>query len=168
MTQSEIRLLGAKPHRPSNFMLSIRLVQLIETHWEEIAAALIREVKAHPEMRTLSARPDSALRAWCREILEHLGYLLSARQEDEIERRFRLLGRTRFEENVPLHEAVLRVQLLKYEILAFVRDQGVANNALELYREEELLHRIGRFFDVLVYQLVRGYEEAFRVASRVA
>src|ERR1700683_2562530 len=98
-------------------MLSIRLVQLIETHWEEIAARLIREVKRHPDTSHLANRPESELRAWCREILENLGYLLAARQEAEVERRFRLLGRMRFEENIPLHEAVLRLQFLKGEIV---------------------------------------------------
>ena len=47
-------------------MLSIRLVQLIETHWEEIATRLIREIKKHPETGALAARPESELRAWCR------------------------------------------------------------------------------------------------------
>lgn len=149
-------------------MLSIRLVQIIETHWEEIAERLIREVKKHPETRSLAARPESELRAWCREILENLGYLLAARRETEVERRFRLLGRMRFEENVPLHEAVMRLQLLKSEILGFVHEQGFAATALELYREEELQQRIGQFFDASVYQVVRGYEDALRVASRVA
>jgi len=149
-------------------MLSIRLVQLIETHWEEIATRLIAQVRKHPEMQHLASRPELELRAWCREILENLGYLLAARREAELERRFRLLGRTRFEENVPLHEAVLRLQILKAEILGFVHEQGFAATALELYREEELQQRIGRFFDALVYQVVRGYEEARLVAHRVA
>ena len=149
-------------------MLSVRLVQLIETHWEEIAARLIREIKSNPEASHLAARPEGELRTWCREILENLSYLLAARRENEVERRFRLLGRMRFEENVPLHEAVLRLQLLKSEILNFVHEQGFAATALDMYREEELQQRIGRFFDASIYQIVRGYEEALRVANRVA
>lgn len=149
-------------------MLSIRLVQLIETHWEEIAARLIVEVKKHPETQNLARRPESELRAWCREILENLGYLLAARKEEEVQRRFRLLGRMRFEEQIPLHEAVLRLQILKTGILDFVHEQGFAMTVLDLYTEEELQQRIGRFFDACVYQIVRGYEEALRLSHRVA
>lgn len=149
-------------------MLSIRLVQLIEGHWEEIAARVIAEVKKHPETPNLAQRPDAELRAWCREILENLETLLAARKEEQLQRRFRVLGRRRFEENVPLHEAVLRLQILKAEIFNFVREQGFAMTVLELYREEELQVLIGRFFDALVYQVVRGYEEASRLAARVA
>jgi hypothetical protein len=39
---------------------------------------------------------------------------------------------------------------------------------LELYREEELQVLIGRFFDACIYQVVRGYEEVLRIASRAA
>jgi hypothetical protein len=149
-------------------MLSMRLVEAIETHWGEIASRLYREVKRRPEMRTLAQRPESELREWCREILENLGRLLSTRHDPEVERRFQVWGRTRFEENVPLHEVILRVQLLKAEIVTFVHEYGLAGNALELYQEEELYERVGRFFDAVVYQEVRGYEEAMRVAHRVA
>jgi hypothetical protein len=149
-------------------MLSIRLVELIETHWEEIAARLIREVKRHPHTQTLARRPEAELRTWCREILENLGHLLAARREEEVQRRFRVLGSLRFEEKIPLHEAVLRLQMLKGEILSFVHEQGFAMTVLELYREEELQVLVGGFFDACVYQVVRGYEEALHLAARVA
>jgi hypothetical protein len=148
-------------------MLSIRLVQLIEAHWEEIANHLIREVRKHPDMQNLARRPDAELRGWCREILENLEYLV-ARREDSVQRRFRVLGRLRFEEHIPLHEAILRLQLLKTEIFNFVREQSFAMTVLELYREEELQVLIGGFFDSCLYQVVRGYEEAMQASSKVA
>jgi hypothetical protein len=39
---------------------------------------------------------------------------------------------------------------------------------MQLYAEEELEHRVGRFFDILVYHLVKGYESALRTSARVA
>jgi hypothetical protein len=149
-------------------MLSIRLVQLIETHWEEIAARLIREVKKNPETKNLARFPEAELKAWCREILENLQTLLAATKEDQMQRRFRVFGKLRFEENVPLHEAVMRLHLLKGEIFSFVHEQGFAMTMLELYREEELQVLMNRFFDACVFQVVRGYEEAWRVSDRVA
>jgi hypothetical protein len=148
-------------------MLSTGLVQLVGAHWEEIATRLIGEVKKHPETRNLAARPEADLRAWCHEMIENLESLLATRREEQM-RRFRTLGRQRFEENVPLHEAVMRLQLLKAEILSFVHEQGLPMTVLELYREEELQVLIGRFFDACVYQVVRGYEDAWRLAARMA
>ena len=149
-------------------MLSTKLVQLIETHWEEIAERLIREVRRNGEMKNLAARPDSELREWCRVILENLGQLLVIKKEDEIRRRFEALGKNRFEENIPLHEAVLRLHLLQDKIVAFVHEQGFPMTALQLYAEEELEQRMTRFFHACVYHVVRGYEAALLLEQRVA
>jgi hypothetical protein len=149
-------------------MLAPHLIQLIERHWEEISSRLIAAIRQHPDMEQLSQRPDVDIREWCQSILEDLGYLISAPKREEVKRRFEVLGRTRFEEKIPLHEAVLRVHLLKDEIVEFIHEQGFPMTSLELYAEEELEHRIGQFFDALVYRLVRGYEDAMRRAKLLA
>ena len=149
-------------------MLSGRLVNLIETNWEEIAKRLRRAVKSHPDLQNLATHSEADMREWCQEILEHLGYMLSATKEQEVQRRFEVLGKLRFEEDVPLHEAVLRFQLLKAKILEFVHEQGYQMSAIELYAEEEFALRLGRFFDGCVYHIVRGYEKAMRRSARMA
>ena len=149
-------------------MLSTKLVQLIEEHWEEIATRLIREVRRNGEMKNLAACPDSELREWCRIILQNLGQLLVIKKEEEIRRRFETSGRNRFEENIPLHEAVLRLHLLQDKIVAFVHEQGFPMTALQLYAEEELEQRMTRFFHACVYHVVRGYEAAMLLEQRVA
>jgi hypothetical protein len=149
-------------------LLSTKLVQLIEENWEEIATRLVREVRRNGEMKNLAACPDSELRAWCRAILENLGQLLVNKKEDEVRRRFEASGRNRFEENIPLHEAVLRLHLLQDKIVAFVHEQGFPMTALQLYAEEELEQRMTRFFHACVYHVVRGYEAAMLLEQRVA
>jgi len=145
-------------------MLSSRLVQLIENNWEEIANRLISSVRKHPEMSNLTRKTDAEMREWCRLILQDLDYLLAGSKEQEVRRRFEVLGRLRFEEQIPLHEAVLRFHMLKNKIIGFVHEQGFPMSAMHLYAEEELELRIGRFFDDCVYHVVRGYEHAMRVA----
>ncbi len=149
-------------------MLSTKLVQLIETHWEEIATRLIRAIRQNPEMPHLAECPDLELREWCRDIVGNLGYLLSASKEQDVQRRFEILGAMRFEENIPLPEAVLRCHILKDKIIGFVHEQGFPLTMLQLYAEEELEQRIGRFLDGLVYHIVRGYEGARQFSQRVA
>jgi hypothetical protein len=146
-------------------MLSSKLVQLIEGNWEEIARRLISGVRIHPDLPNLARKSDGEMREWCRGILADLDYLLAADKKDEVKRRFEVLGRRRYEENIPLHEAVLRFQMLKEKIIGFVHEQGFPMSAMHLYAEEELELRIGRYFDDCVYHVVRGYEAAMRVAS---
>jgi hypothetical protein len=119
-------------------------------------------------MPNLAKRPDLEIREWCQAILQNLGSLLSSRKNEEVIHRFQVLGRTRHEEGIPLHEAVLRLQLLKDKIICFIHEQGFAQTAMQLYAEEELELRMGRFFDASVYHIVRGYEEALRIADRLA
>ena len=85
---------------------------------------------------------------------------------NELKQRYRALGSARFEESIPLHEAVLRLLLLKDSIIEFVYEQGLPMTALDLYTQEELEHRISRFFDIAVYNIVCGYEEALHEAAR--
>ena len=146
-------------------MLSTKLVHLIERNWEEIATRLIASIRANAETPYLAARPDIELREWCRDILENLGSLLVSTRTQDIKQRFEAIGRRRFEESIPLHEAVLRFQLLHEKIVGFIHEQGFAMTALHLYAEEELEMRICTFFDAMVYGLVRGYEEAMRNAT---
>ncbi len=148
-------------------MLSTRLVKLIESNWEEIATRLIVAVRKHPDLENLASLSDLELRGWCQEILENLGYLLSVRREDEVRQRFEVLGRMRFEEKIPLHEAVLRIHLLKDKIIGFIHEQGFPMSAAQLYAEEELEHRINLFLDACVYHVVRGYEDSARLERRL-
>jgi hypothetical protein len=149
-------------------MLSGKLVQLIEEHWEDIADRVVAGIRRHPDMPVLAKRPQGELKQWCQDILTHLGYWLSSTQDDELKRRYESLGRVRFEESIPLHEAVLRFFILKDGIIDFVHAQGFALTSIHLYAEEELEHRVCRFFDAMVYRIVRGYEAAMRMAVRMA
>jgi hypothetical protein len=149
-------------------MISTKLIQLIQDDWEEIAARVIRAIRRHPDLENLAKRSDLDLREWCREILEQIGVLMSARKSEDVQRRFEILGRIRFEEQIPLHEAVLRLHILKDEIVGFIHERGLPMTAIQLYAEEELELRIGRFLDEGVYRVVRGYEKALRLEQRVA
>lgn len=149
-------------------MLSGKLVQLIEEHWEDIADRVVAGIRRHPDMPVLAKRSQAELKQWCQDILTHLGYWLSSTQGEELKRRYESLGRVRFEESIPLHEAVLRFFILKDGIIDFVHSQGFALTSLHLYAEEELEHRVCRFFDAMVYRVVRGYEAAMRMAVRMA
>jgi hypothetical protein len=148
-------------------MLSARLVQLIEENWEQISDHLISKIRAHTDLPTLATFPDAALREWCQEILENLGHQLPRTKRDEARHQYQLMGRQRFEEAIPLHEAVLRLQMLKDEILDFIHQQGFAMTSIQLYAEEELERRTSRFFDARIYHLVRGYEGAMKTAVKV-
>src|SRR6266545_1546440 len=123
-------------------MLSGRLVRLIEEHAQDISNRVILEVRRNPEFKAIGKLPDSAICTWCERILPRLGYWLAASTDREIADRYAELGRVRFNEDVPLHEAVLRFIILKDKIIDFALQQGLSENMVQLYAEEELERRI--------------------------
>lgn len=149
-------------------MVSGRLIHLIEAHQEEIAASVLREIHKHPDLACMRNLSDAELRERGQLILENLGHWLSAGHEAEIEQRYEKLGKARFEESIPLHESVRALAIVKDKMIDFVHDQGLARTSVDLYAEEELERRVGRFFDELAIHMVRGYETAWRRAAHAA
>jgi len=147
-------------------MLSARLIHLIETHQEEISNRILHDIRRHPELFHIKRLQEPELRELGRQILSGLGKWLA--EEGELAREYERIGKTRYEESVPLHESVRALYIIKNKMIDFVKDQVVTWDSMELYAEEELERRAGRFFDELVIHLVRGYEGAWRRAAHAA
>jgi hypothetical protein len=149
-------------------MISGRLVHLIETHGDRIIDRVISQIRREPEMVHIRSLLDSELREYGQELLKNLGRWLTASNDDELARRYDRLGRIRFEEDVPLHESVRALCLIREKMLDFVEENMASKDVVELYAEEELDRRLERFFDLLIIHLVRGYERAWRHATAPA
>jgi hypothetical protein len=148
-------------------MLSGKLIRLIESHWEQISNSILQQVRHDPRLTHVRSLPEPELRALREDLLRNLSHWLISSREEEIQPRFEALGRRRFEEGIPLHEAVYGLLIVKKRMIEFVRNQGLGATVVEVYAEEELEHRVDCFFDDLIYYLVRGYESALRQAARL-
>ena len=147
-------------------MLSGKLIHVIESHQAQITDNILQGIRKHPELDGLRKLSDVELRERAQQILEYLGHWLSSGHEAEIEQRYEILGKARFQESIPLHESVRALAMVKEKMIDFVHDQGLARNLFNLYEEEELERRVGRFFDELTIHMVRGYETAWRRAAQ--
>ncbi|MGO4881667.1 MAG: RsbRD N-terminal domain-containing protein [Bryobacteraceae bacterium] len=149
-------------------MLSGRLIRLIEDHQEQIATNVIREIRRRPELSAFRKLSDAELRERGQQILENLGAWLAMGQEAEIVRLYETIGKSRFEQGIPLHESVRALAIIKDKMIDFMRFQGFARTSVDLYAEEELERTIWRFFDELTVRMVRGYETAWGRAAHAA
>jgi hypothetical protein len=102
------------------------------------------------------------MREYGQALLQNLGHWLAAGKEEDLAPKYQALGKLRFEQNVPLHESVRGLFFIREKMLDFVEEHIFTKNTLELYAEEELERRLGRFFDILTIHLVQGYERALR------
>jgi hypothetical protein len=142
-------------------MLSHQLITMIEDHWEQITTEVINNIRTDPLLPVTSGLPFHELEVWGRTLAKNMGHWLSD-SSAEIGAEYESIGRKRFAAGIPLSECVHALHLLKNKMLDFVRSRGFAASTIEIYAEEELEHRVGKFFDNLTYHLVHGYETAMK------
>lgn len=148
-------------------MFSYRLVRLIETHADTLAATLEDRVTSSVEVSHFRNVPGHELRERVYEIYRHLGDWLLGKNQEDIERRYREIGARRAEQNVPLSELIQAIVLTKENLWEFLKSEAVIDRAVELLGELELLQMLERFFDRAMYFAALGYEgqEKYRKAK---
>jgi hypothetical protein len=149
-------------------MLSARLIRLIEDHSDQIIQGILVEVRRDellPRYRELS---DSELISRFENVCRNLGHWLAERDELVVGQDYEKLGEERFNEQIPLHEVVHAAHVVKNRLTSHARDNGLEQTPVELYAEGELERLINRFFDRIVFHIVRGYEKALVNAIRTA
>jgi hypothetical protein len=146
-------------------MVSGKLIRLIESHEEEIARSILRAIRHQQSLLHMGRLPDQELRERGEQILKNLDHWLAHANEQKLAHEYETLGRERFDEGIPLHEAAECLFLIKEKMIDFLDEQGSEHDSLALYAEEQFERRIGRFFDLLLVHLIRGYERAWRLAQ---
>ncbi len=140
-------------------MFSYRLVRLIETHADALAAGLEQRVAASQQVTHFSDISAQELRDRVYEIYRHLGEWLLGKNELDVEQRYREIGSRRAQQKVPLSELVQAIVLTKENLWDFLKSEAVADRAAEIMGELELLQMLEMFFDRAIYYAVVGYEE---------
>jgi len=140
-------------------MFSYRLVRLIESHADELAAGLESKVLASPEVGHFRSVPGHELRERVYEIYRHLGDWLLGKNQQDIQHRYREIGARRAMQNVPLSEVIQAIALTKENLWDFLKSEAVVDRAVEIMGELELLQMLERFFDHAIYFAAVGYEQ---------
>jgi hypothetical protein len=143
-------------------MVSPKLIHQIEDHWEAIAARTIRRARNCTDLPHLRDLPASEVQLISQRTLHNLGEWLHNSPDRDITQRYEEIGRQRLKDGMLLHEAVRGMQLMKESTLEYIREEGFTASPVEILAEEELEFRLGRFFDRLVFHLVKGYEVEMR------
>ena len=141
-------------------MFSYRLVRLIESHADALAAGLEERVQSNSQVGHFREIPAHELRERVYEIYRHLGEWLLGKNELDIEHRYREIGMRRARQGVPLSEVIQAIVLTKENLWEFLKSEAVMDRAVEIMGELELLQMLEMFFDRAIYYASVGYEEA--------
>ena len=139
-------------------MLAVRLVQLIESHVEQLSRELSEKAWNAPQCSDLRKVPASELEARTREIYRNLCDWLLDKAETQVERRYTELGARRARQGVAYSHVFWAITATKQHVRGFVQREGLSDNAMELRGELELLHLLSQFFDHALYYIALGFE----------
>lgn len=144
-------------------MLAYRLVRLIETHSDALAAGLLQRVQTSELTQGYRNVPPEELKQRVYEIYRHLGDWLLGKTEFDIEARYREIGVRRAQQRVPLSELTMTIILTKENLWEFLKKESVLDRPVEVFGELELLQLLEQFFDHAIYYAAVGYERAVAV-----
>lgn len=139
-------------------MFSVRLTQLIEAQWREIAEMAARRLAADPRSSNYHQMKPSEIHDRAYEILHNLSFWLVAGDRVELHRRYVALGQIRCAEGMPAMQVVRKLQVIKQAVREYIRDHRQGPDAVELHGEHDLTTALDYFFDEAIYGIVKGYE----------
>lgn len=146
-------------------MIAARLVRLIETHSDSLAASLVDKLQHTEALADLKKVPPGEMRQRAYEVYHDLSDWLLHRTDQDIERCYTEIGARRAAQHVPLSVALAALQAMKQHLWDYIRRE-VVTGQMELHQELELLQLVDHFFDRAAYFLARGHEkETARTAA---
>lgn len=141
-------------------MMLYRLVRLIETHSQSLAACLLDRVHKSELAHTYQNVPGEELQERVYEIYRHLGEWLIGKDEVHLEQRYLQIGARRASQRVPLSEVIWVIVLTKENLWDFIKKEAVLERPVEVFGELEMLQLLEQFFDRAIYYAAVGYELA--------
>jgi len=141
-------------------MLAYRLVRLIETHSDELAAGLLKRVQDSELTRSYRNVPPEELRQRVYEIYRHLGEWLLGKNAFDIEQRYEEIGTRRAHQGVPISELIWTITLTKENLWEFLKKEATMERPAEVFGELEMVHLLEQFFERAIYYASIGHERA--------
>jgi hypothetical protein len=140
-------------------MLAYRLVRLIETHSDALAAGLLQKVQSSPLLPDYARVPAEELKQRVYEIYHHLGEWLLSKSDAEIQRRYVEIGARRAAQDVSLSQVIWTITLTKENLWEFLQKESIIERPTEIFGELEMLQLLEQFFDRAVYYAAIGCEQ---------
>jgi hypothetical protein len=133
-------------------------MRLIETHAEELAGTLETRIANSDRCIDYCRVAPDELRTLVGGIYGHLGQWLITKTEEDLERRYTMIGIRRAEQRVPVSQLLWCIVLVKENLWAFLREHENLDSTAQVFGELELVQMVDQFFDGALYFAVRGHE----------
>jgi hypothetical protein len=141
-------------------MLAYRLLRLVETHSDALAAGLLERTRNSPLLPGYRDVPTEELKQRVHEIYRHLADWLLGKSEVDVEKRYLAIGARRAHQGVPLSQLIWAIILTKRNLWDFLKQEAVLDQPAEISGELEVEELLDQFFDRAIYYAAVGYERS--------
>ena len=115
-------------------MLGYRLLRLVETHSDALAAGLLEKTQQSPLLPGYRHVPPGELEQRVYEIYRHLAEWLLGKSELDVEKRYLEIGAKRAHQHVPLSQLIWAIILTKRNLWDFMQQEAVLDRPAEISR----------------------------------
>ena len=143
-------------------MLATRLVRLIEAHSDQLATSLTEKIRTSQRTLDYLKIAPEELKQQAYEIYLHLGDWIMSKTESDIELHYTRIGEHRAEQGIRYSDFIWAMVITKENLFHYLQTQAIAERAIELLGELELLQLVDQFFDRALYYSIVGYERAWK------
>jgi hypothetical protein len=141
-------------------MLAYRLLRLVETHSDALAAGLLERTRNSDFLPGYRNVPPGELEQRVYEIYRHLADWLLGKSELDIEKRYLEIGAKRARQGVPLSQLLWAIILTKRNLWDFLEREAVLDRPAEIAGELEVEQLLDQFFDRAIFYAAIGYEQS--------
>ena len=141
-------------------MIYSRLIKLIEDNAGELTNRVCRDLLTREETKSFRTLSEDLVRDWIYGVYSRLDSWLGKKKHTcEVQKYYSDLGKKWFEEEIPLHEAVMTLMIIKRHLWLYVRENQFFDSTYECYQALEMNNKVVLFFDRAIYFTIIGYEE---------
>jgi hypothetical protein len=140
-------------------ILAHKFMRLIEVHADALAETLDKKIADSERCATYSRVSAGELKTLVGGIYGQLGQWLVTKTEEDIERRYTMIGVRRAEQSVPVSELLWCIVLVKENLWEYLKNNETLENTQQIFGELELMQMADQFFDRAMYYAVRGHEK---------
>jgi hypothetical protein len=139
-------------------IMAHRLMKLIETHADALAETLEAKIVSSDRCTDYSRVSGDELKTLVGGIYGQLGLWLITKTEEDVERRYTMIGTRRAEQCVPVSQLLWCIVMVKENLWDYLKNLEALDSTSEIFGELELMQMVDQFFDRAMYFAVRGHE----------
>ena len=141
-------------------LASLKLIDIVEKNAEEIAKEWVVEVKKNKRTPSYHNLPAEKLIPRAVEFYHQLrNRLMSVSTYEEAEAYLLKYAKTCYDENIPLHEAIYALVLMRRQMWLFAKFQAVFTTVVEHQQAVDSVTRTMHMMDNAIHRVIRYYQD---------